>query len=153
MGREKRRQVPRQPSRRIVGAGDRQAIARELRVGGHVTGRAVPPARKSARGHSERLRPPLGREGWAAVGRGREAAARAQWEKRRPGGAKRQTGGLSGTVAHAHFAPLRSSRLVSAAGGEGVGEARGAASSIPSLPSPALEDLPAFPVLGCHAVR
>lgn len=76
MGRAKRRQERRQPSRRIVGAGDGQATAGALRVGGHVTGRAVPPARISARGHSERLRPPLEWKGRAAEGRGREGRLR-----------------------------------------------------------------------------
>lgn len=76
MGRKKQRQAPRQPSRRTGRAGDGQATAGALRVGGHVTGRAVPPARMSARGHSRRLGPPLGWKGWAAEGRGRERRLR-----------------------------------------------------------------------------
>jgi hypothetical protein len=66
---------------------DRQATGGALRVGGHVTGRAVlPAARMNASGHrqSEMLRPPPGWKGGAAEGRGRERE-RLRMRRRRSG--------------------------------------------------------------------
>lgn len=62
-------------------------------MGGHVTGRAVRPARMSARGHSERLRPPLGWKRPAAEGRGREG--RLRMCSVRSGGRRGEVGGAT----------------------------------------------------------